>query len=128
MKYLIDTHTLIWIVTNNHRLSDNAKSLYLNSENEIFVSMVSIWELAIKISLRKMSIQKTLKDFINEDIMDNDIKILNINTHHICNLENLPFYHRDPFDRLIITQSVSESIPVISSDKIFDLYPIRRIW
>ena len=90
--------------------------------------MISIWELAIKISLRKLSLQKSLKDFISEDIMGNDIKILNISTPHICNLENLPFYHRDPFDRLIITQSVTESIPVLSSDKIFDLYPIRRIW
>jgi len=128
VKYLIDTHTLIWIVTNNSKLSDKARSLYLDSDNDIYFSMASIWEMAIKISIKKMSIQTSLINFINDDIVGNNIKILNINIPHICYLEKLPFHHRDPFDRLILSQGITESIPVISSDKKFDLYPVNRIW
>jgi len=128
MKFLIDTHTLLWIVSNDKKLSETAKKFYLNSENEIFVSLSSIWEMAIKISLKKLSIGEPLKDFIQGQIKGNDIKILNIEIEHILRLENLPFHHRDPFDRLIISQSMSENIPVLSSDKVFDLYPIKRIW
>ena len=128
MKYLIDTHTLLWIITNNQKLSRKTKKLYLNSENIIYFSLASIWEMAIKISLRKLSIEEPLNDFIHRHIKGNDIKILNIEVKHILSLENLPYYHRDPFDRLIISQSSYENIPILSSDKVFDLYPVKRIW
>ncbi len=128
MKYLIDTHTLLWIVTKNQKLSDKATKLYLNTENLIFFSLASIWEMAIKISLKKLSMEEPLKDFIQTQIKGNDIKILNIEIKHILSLENLPYHHRDPFDRLIISQSMNENIPVLSSDKVYDLYPIKRIW
>ena len=128
MKFLIDTHTLLWIVTNDKKLSKTANKLYLNSENLIFVSLASIWEMAIKISLKKLSIEEPLKDFIHTQIKRNDIRILNIEPEHILLLENLPFHHRDPFDRLIISQSMNENIPLLSSDKVFDRYPIKRIW
>ena len=128
MKYLIDTHTLLWIVTKDQKLSSKAKKLYLNTENLIFFSLASIWEMVIKISLKKLSIEEPLKDFIQSQIKGNDIKILNIEIKHILSLENLPYYHRDPFDRLIISQSMNENIPILSPDKVFDLYPIKRIW
>ena len=128
MKFLIDTHTLLWIVTNDKKLSKTANKLYLNSDNLIFVSLASIWEMAIKISLRKLSIEEPLKDFIHTQIKSNDIRILNIELEHILLLENLPFHHRDPFDRLIISQSMNGNIPILSSDKVFDRYPIKRIW
>lgn len=128
MKFLIDTNTLLWIVTNDKKLSKTANKLYLNSENLIFVSLASIWEMAIKISLKKLSIEEPLKDFIHTQIKRNDIRILNIEPEHILLLENLPFHHRDPFDRLIISQSMNENIPLLSSDKVFDRYPIKRIW
>jgi len=128
MKYLIDTHTLLWIVTKNQKLSDRARELFLNTENLIFFSLASLWEMAIKISLNKLFLEEPLKDFIQTHIKGNDIKILNIEINHILSLENLPYYHRDPFDRLLITQSMNENIPILSSDKVFDLYPIKRIW
>jgi len=128
MKYLIDTHTLLWIVTKNQKLSDRARELFLNTENLIFFSLASLWEMAIKISLNKLFLEEPLKDFIQTQIKGNDIKILNIEINHILSLENLPYYHRDPFDRLLITQSMNENIPILSSDKVFDLYPIKRIW
>lgn len=128
MKYLIDTHTLLWIVTNDPKLSAKAKDLYLDSENEIFISIASIWELSIKSSLGKISLEQPLDEFVDEHVKGNDIRILKIELPHVLRIENLPFYHRDPFDRLIISQSIEDNIPIIGSDKTFDSYPIKRIW
>lgn len=128
MNYLIDTHTLLWILTNNPKLSKKAKELYLDSKNTIYFSMASLWEMAIKISLKKLLIDEHLKEFIENHIKGNDIKILNIELPHILSLEMLPYHHRDPFDRLLICQSQNENIPIISSDKIFDCYQIKREW
>jgi PIN domain nuclease of toxin-antitoxin system len=128
VKYLIDTHTLLGIVTNDPKLSAKAKDLYLDSENEIFISMASIWELSIKSSLGKISLEQPLDEFVDEHVKGNDIRILKIELPHVLRIENLPFYHRDPFDRLIISQSIEDNIPIIGSDKTFDSYPIKRIW
>ena len=128
MKYLIDTHALLWIVTKNKKLSKKVKDIYLNSENQIFISLASLWEMAIKINLKKLSINEPLKDFVKNQIKSNDINILDIKTKHILLLENLPYYHKNPFDRLIISQSINEQIPLLSFDKVFDKYSIKRIW
>ena len=128
MQYLIDTHTLLWITDNNPKLSKKAKSIYLNPANDIYISLASIWEVVIKVSLQKLIIEDTVANFINTQIKGNSIKILDIKLKHIVALENLPYYHRDPFDRLIITQSLLEKIPVLSRDRILDQYPIKRIW
>lgn len=128
MRYLIDTHTLLWIVDNNPQLSKNAREIYLDEGNEILLSMASMWEIAIKISLKKLIIPGYLQDFVKEHILGNNIQILNISLSHIYRLETLEYHHRDPFDRLIISQSIEENIPVISSDDKFDRYGIKRIW
>lgn len=128
MKYLLDTHTLLWIVNDDPRLSKKAKNVYLNSENLILFSIASLWEMAIKIGLKKLSIDEPLKEFIQIHIKGNDIKFLNIEVPHILVLENLAYHHRDPFDRLVVAQSIHEDLPILSSDKIFDFYPIKRIW
>lgn len=90
--------------------------------------MAGIWEIAIKISLNKMTVGMELNEFVKNHIIGNDIKILNIELSHVLALEKLPFHHRDPFDRLLICQSGIENIPVISSDRIFDQYSVKRIW
>lgn len=128
MRLIFDTHTLLWIVTNDSKLSKKAKSLFLNSKNEILFSFASIWEMAIKINLGRLSIDQSLKEFIKHHIKGNDIKLLSIELNHILLLENLPHHHRDPFDRLLICQAIAENIPIISSDKDLDLYTIKRIW
>ncbi len=128
MRLIFDTHTLLWIVTNDSKLSKKAKSLFLNSKNEILFSFASIWEMAIKINLGRLSIDQSLKEFIKHHIKGNDIKLLSIELNHILLLENLPHHHRDPFDRLLICQAIAENIPIISSDKDLDLYLIKRIW
>ena len=128
MKYLIDTQVLLWIITDDKRLSKKAKKIFLNSQNTILFSLASLWEIAIKISLKKLILDDGLPDFINKHIKGNAVEILDIEISHILALENLPFHHRDPFDRLIISQSITENISLVSSDKSFDMYTIKRIW
>lgn len=110
------------------QLGDEARNIYLNNANDIFASMASVWEMAIKISLKKLEIPGTLSDFVKEHIRGNKIDILSIELNHLYQLENLTYFHRDPFDRLIISQAIVENIPILSSDKAFDDYPIQRIW
>lgn len=128
MKYLIDTHTLLWIVDNNSQLSKTAQEIYLDEGNEILLSIAGIWEMAIKTGLKKLIIPGCLSDFVKEHVIANNIKILNISLSHIYRLETLQYHHRDPFDRLIISQAIEENIPIISSDNRFDQYEINRIW
>jgi len=128
LKYLLDTHTLLWVVTDSPKLSKKAKKLYLETDNTILFSLASIWELAIKSSLGKIEFDKSLENFIEENVMKNNIQILNIELPHLLRVEKLPFHHRDPFDRLLISQLIENNLSIISYDKTFDLYDVKRIW
>lgn len=128
MKVLLDTQALLWIVTQDSRLSATARDIYLDSENEIMLSMASVWELALKISLNKLTINESLPEFIQNHVKANDIKILTIELPHILALEKLPWHHRNPFDRIIISQSINDNIPILSANEELDLYPVTRIW
>jgi len=90
MKYLLDTHTLLWLTMDDPRLSQISKDLYLNAENEILISMASIWELAIKSSLKKISFDKTLEDYVEEQVKGNNIEIMQIELPHVLRVESLP--------------------------------------
>lgn len=128
MKYLIDTHTLLWITTNDPKLSPLAKNIYLDTGNEILVSMASIWELAIKSSMAKISFKNTLEGFVQYHVIGNNIQLLGVSLSHLLRVETLPFHHRDPFDRLIISQAIEENMPIIGNDSSFDLYQVERRW
>lgn len=128
MEYLLDTHALLWIVTDDNQLSTKAKKLFLDEKNEIFISTASLWEIAIKVSLNRLKLGQSLTDFYYKHVIGNKIQLLDIKVEHLAVLEALEFYHRDPFDRLIICQAMVEEIPVLSSDKIFSKYPIKRVW
>ena len=128
MKYLLETHALLWIVTDDSRLSTKARRYFLNKNNEIFLSIASIWEMAVKISLNKLKIEQTVGEFCKEHIIGNNIKILDIKLEHVLNLELLKFHHRDPFDRMLVCQCIYEKMPIISKDKIFTKYSVHRIW
>ncbi len=127
MNYIFDTQALLWIVSDDERLSAKARSIYLNNENEIFVSMASVWELAIKSSLNKIDLVSNLENFIQEHVIKSGFKILSISIESLFKVEELPFHHRDPFDRLIISQCIVEGYQVISSDDKFDMY-LQRVW
>lgn len=128
MKYLLDTHTLLWLTIESENLSGKAKQIYLDGRNDFYMSVASIWEMAIKISLQKLSLKEGLEKFIDKHVVGNNIQILPVDAEHIYPLENLAFHHRDPFDRLLISQCIHEKMQLLSKDKIFDRYPIKRIW
>jgi PIN domain nuclease of toxin-antitoxin system len=131
MKYLIDTHTFLWFNEGSAELSQKAKELILNPDNQIFISIASLWEISIKTAIGKLDIKGDY-ELILEDVVENDITILPINFAHTVVQNKLEFYHRDPFDRIIAAQSIVENIDLITKDKIFDdyfsTYSCQRIW
>ncbi len=127
MRYLLDTHTLIWFLENDPRLSSKSKELIEDNYNDIFVSVVSLWEINIKISIGRLSLTKSLSDIIRE-LERLYIEILPLRNEHIVGIGKLPFHHRDPFDRMLISQSLSEILPLISKDENIQLYNADVIW
>ena len=128
MRLLLDTHAFIWYATDSSRLSTTARSLIDNGDNDILLSTASVWEMAIKHSIGRLNFSRPFMEFIKQQIAINRIEILEISFDHIEVVASLPLHHRDPFDRLIIAQSMTEQIPILSVDAIFDAYTIARIW
>lgn len=128
MRVLLDTHTFLWFVLGDSKLSGTAKRQIEDQQSDKLLSPASYWEIAIKISLGKYTLPQPYEQFIRKAIGDNGFIILPVELRHTAALTNLPFHHRDPFDRLIIAQAMVEQISVISGDSVFDAYPITRIW
>ena len=128
MRVLLDTHTFIWFVTDSPRLSATAKAFIEDEYNEKLLSIASVWEMAIKHSIGKLNFELPFTIFVEQQINQNSMSVLNVRLSHINVVANLPLHHRDPFDRLIISQAMVEQIPVVGTDKIFDSYPIQRLW
>lgn len=128
MKLLIDTHTFLWFIDNHINLSANARILIEDASNEIFLSTASLWELAIKISTGKLNLNQPFEIFLSSQLSINEIDVLEIQLPHIALITNLPFHHRDPFDRMLIAQALHEQMPIIGSDAAFDAYGVTRLW
>jgi len=128
MEYLLDTHALLWIVTDDKQLSKKVKKIFLDEQNEIFLSIASLWEIAIKVSLNRLELGLSLNEFYIRHVVGNKIRLIDIKVEHLAVLENLEFHHRDPFDRILIAQCLVEKMAIMSKDKIFSNYSIKRIW
>ena len=128
MKYLLDTHTLLWFLKGDKKLSDKALRLIDSPRNSKFLSIVSLWEIAVKVSLGKLVLDKPFERLFPEQLYFNRIEILDITVDSLIKLTTLPFHHRDPFDRLIIAQALVEDLPIIGTDAAFDAYEISREW
>lgn len=128
MKYLLDTHTLLWFLKGDKKLSDKARQLIDSPRNSKFLSIVSLWEIAVKVSLGKLALDKSFERLFPEQLYFNRIEILDITVDSLTKLTTLPFHHRDPFDRLIIAQALVEGLPIIGADAAFDAYGISREW
>jgi len=128
MRLLLDTHTFIWAATLDERLSSKAKTLLLDSDNELLLSTASIWEMAIKTSLGKLILKQPIEQTINEQIQINGLQILNIESAHALAMASLPWHHRDPFDRLLICQGKLEKLIILGRDSVMDAYGVGRIW
>jgi PIN domain nuclease of toxin-antitoxin system len=128
MRLLLDTHTLIWFFAGDSQLSTNARILIEDEDNNKLVSIASIWEMAIKESKGRLKLSLPLHEYIAQKLSLEDFNLLNINLDHLSQIVTLPFYHKDPFDRLLIAQAIMEGIPILSKDSKFDAYSINRIW
>jgi PIN domain nuclease of toxin-antitoxin system len=100
----------------------------LESEADLLLSVASLWEIAIKVSIGKLILTQPYDVFMRRQLTDNDIKILPINLAHLGAVSTLPFHHRDPFDRLLIAQAMIEQLPIVSVDAAFDVYTVNRLW
>jgi PIN domain nuclease of toxin-antitoxin system len=128
MKYLLDTHAFLWFIWNDARLSAIAASVIEAVENEIYLSLASVWEIAIKVSLGKLTLARPLPVFLPDQLQRNGFILLTPELPSVYQVASLPFHHRDPFDRMIASQCLIEEMPLLSGDVIFDTYGVNRIW
>jgi PIN domain nuclease of toxin-antitoxin system len=128
MQLLLDTHSFIWWSINSEKLSVTRQDLLFDRNNRLFLSVASVWEMQIKLQLGKLQLNPSLQELIKNQITINNLEILSIDLAHIWTLATLIHYHKDPFDRLLISQSITEIMPILSIDEIFDRYPVQRIW
>lgn len=128
MKLLLDTHTLLWFIAGSASLSSDARALIEDVSNEKFVSIVTIWETAIKVSIGKMSLSAPFDVLFPHQLEVNGFELLPVKVEHTSVVTTLPFHHRDPFDRLLIAQAIEEKMTLLSVDTVFDDYGVTRLW
>lgn len=128
MRFLLDTHAFLWFILDDKRLSQRANELIQNPANPILISPASYWEIAIKIRLGKYKLPGSFEQFVQDQLSINQMEILHILPSHTQALTTMPFHHRDPFDRLLVAQSLTENIPILGADRVFDLYGVARHW
>lgn len=127
MRYLLDTHTLLWLLDSPSHIPLTTLDKLKDSRNALFVSVASLWEIVIKCSIGKLLISRSTQAIIDE-LPVLSIQLLPILPKHIIYSETLPFHHRDPFDRLIIAQAITENYSLISKDRNMPLYPVQVLW
>jgi len=124
---LLDTHTAIWFFDGSSNLSQAAKQTILDPNNRISVSLVSVWELAVKINVGKLKFAGGVAGFLKL-IDSNGFQLMNITTGHLLELERLPLHHRDPFDRILVATAISEGMSFVTADKNMSLYLLQCVW
>lgn len=128
MKLLLDTHTFLWFIAGSLNLSNTARTLIEDQENQRFLSIASLWEMSIKISIGKLTLGMSISELIEREVYGNAIELLEIQPEHLDELVALPFHHKDPFDRLMIAQSLAEKIPLVTKDNTFERYSVNLLW
>ena len=128
MRLLLDTHTVLWYLTGDPRMSATAIRLIDDPDNVKFVSPMVHWETAIKISIGKYTLHQPFDEFFQRGMQRTGFRDLPIQIQHTTLLSTMPFHHRDPFDRLLVAQALAELMPVISSDAALDAYGVQRLW
>lgn len=128
MRLLLDTSTFLWFIEGHTALSTTARKVIEDPENDVLLSVASLWEVAIKISIGKLSLGQPFGELIPEQIVAMGIRVMDIRLQHLTRVTNLPWHHRDPFDRLIVAQAITEDLPVVGRDGALDAYGIQRIW
>lgn len=128
MRLLLDTHTFLWWDSAPDKLSPYAMAQCLDIRNQLVLSVVSIWEMQIKIQIGKLRLRTSLEEIITEQQNTNQFEILPVSLSHVLEVGNLPLHHRDPFDRLLISQARIEAIPLLSRDERMQDYDVSLMW
>lgn len=128
MTLLLDTHTILWFWWASSQLSPTATALICDPANRKLVSPASAWEVAIKVSLKKLDIGGPYRAFFPQHMLRNNFEWLAITDDHLAAVADLPFHHKDPFDRMLVAQATWENIPIVSADAVFDQYAVSRLW
>ena len=128
MRLLLDTHAMYWYIEGDPQLSATAQTLIQDKSNEVLMSPASFWEIAINISIGKWKLNRSYEEFIDIGLNQYGFHVLPILPTHTARLIGLPFHHKDPFDRLLIAQAITESMPIVSADVAFDSYGVTRLW
>lgn len=127
MKALLDTHTFLWAISGDERLSRRAGQIFMGP-SDLWLSLASIWEILIKAQIGKMRLPQPAGPYIVKKMSENRIEALPVSVDHVLRIETLPTHHNDPFDRMLIAQSLEEKLPLVTDDRIFARYPVQVIW
>jgi PIN domain nuclease of toxin-antitoxin system len=128
VRLLLDTHALLWFLADDASLSPGPKALIRDPANHKLVSVATCWEIAIKVGLKKLDLGEPATTFLPREMANNGFDLLGIELTHATFVESLPLHHKDPFDRMLVSQSLIETLPVVSADAPLDLYGITRLW
>ncbi|HUT13698.1 MAG TPA: type II toxin-antitoxin system VapC family toxin [Thermoguttaceae bacterium] len=128
MRLLVDTHTVIWAVDDPPKLSPHAVTALEDPGNELLLSAGTIWEIGIKVGLKKLSLSMPYRQWMNKAIADLGLTLLPITVEYADAEAGLPRHHGDPFDRLLAAQAQVENVSLVSADAVFDQYGVHRIW
>lgn len=128
MKILLDTCAFLWLTTDAPELSEKAKTLFRNTENTVYLSSVSVWEIIVKHELGKLPLPETAENFIKQQCEKHYIDYLSLDERSVFHLSGLPKYHRDPFDRMLVCQAEEHDLIILTPDKMISQYPVATIW
>ena len=128
MKILLDTHAFIWWFNEPEKLSTKALAILTDRGHEVFLSVVSVWEMQIKMQAGKLKLAIPLRQLVREQVQTNGLRLLPVVLKHVLTLDSLPAHHKDPFDRLLVAQANVESVFLVSGDPMLSGYPVKLVW
>lgn len=128
MKVLLDTHCFLWWISEKERLNEKAKLILANGQNAVYLSAASAWEIAIKVSIGKLTLPEPPSFFVPSRLAAQSIEALPINHVHALHVEHLPPFHKDPFDRMLVAQAQIENLAIVTADRKLLAYPVEILW
>jgi PIN domain nuclease of toxin-antitoxin system len=127
MKAILDTHAFLWALAGDARMSRLARDTFTGPTG-LLLSIASVWEILIKVQSGKLKLPRPAGPYVLRKLAENGIEVLPISIDHLLAIERLPMHHRDPFDRMLIAQSLEENLPIVTSDPLFSRYDVQLIW
>jgi len=126
MKVLIDTHVLLWGLQDEAKVSRRVRTLLPKAD--VWISVASVWEIVAKVQVGKLTLPSPVGEYLTAKLKENGVSVLPLMFDHVKRLEEIPLHHRDPFDRILVAQSLEEDLPLVTADPVFAKYPVRTVW